>query len=98
MRFDLALCSYRCLATVDPANCPLCRKPFVIERMKKLHVDKPESLDEVKETEFLQRLILAWDASEEELLALLTQIGDWLENKEEDEVRSYSLWCTLEVI
>lgn len=60
--------------------------------MKKLHVDKPESLDEVKETEFLQRLILAWDASEEELLALLNQIGDWLENKEEDEVR-FSLCC-----
>lgn len=66
--------------------------------MKKLHVDKPESLDEVKETEFLQRLILAWDASEEELLVLLNQVGEWLENKEEDEVRFYSLWCALEMV
>ncbi len=78
---------YRCLATVDPANCPLCRKPFLIERMKKLHVDKPESLDEVKEADFLQRLIRAWDASEEELVSLLNDIGGWLENKEDDEVR-----------
>lgn len=66
--------------------------------MKKLHVDKPESLDEVKETEFLQRLILAWDASEEELLVLLNQVGEWLENKEEDEVRFYSLRCALEMV
>lgn len=72
--------------SVHPPNCPLCRKPFLTDRIKKLHVDKPDSVDDVRQAEFLQRLILAWDASDEELLVLLTQIEEWLNSKDEDEV------------
>ncbi|TDL20305.1 hypothetical protein BD410DRAFT_377099 [Rickenella mellea] len=29
----------QCLRNLNPRNCPLCRRPFVIERIRKLHVD-----------------------------------------------------------
>ncbi|KAI0079149.1 hypothetical protein K474DRAFT_1592526 [Panus rudis PR-1116 ss-1] len=30
---------YQCLSRTLPVNCPLCRKPYLRERIKKLHVD-----------------------------------------------------------
>ncbi|KAF9447367.1 hypothetical protein P691DRAFT_125680 [Macrolepiota fuliginosa MF-IS2] len=74
-----------CLDTVEPANCPLCRKPFMPDRVKNLHVDRPESADENREPELLEKLVMAWDAEEQELLVLLTQIEEWLNSKDEGE-------------
>jgi hypothetical protein len=57
-----------------------------VERIKKLHVDKPEP-DELRQNDYLHRLILAWDAEEAELLALLEPVRTWLEPEDDDVVR-----------
>lgn len=41
-------------------------------------------MDESKEIELLQRLVLSWDSSEGELLALLEEIENWLDPRDED--------------
>lgn len=76
-----------CLGTFDPPNCPLCRKPFLSVRIKRLHVDRLDP-DEAKQTDYLNRLILAWgEISDEELVLLLEPIQNWLERKDSDKVR-----------
>lgn len=73
---------FRCLGTFDPPNCPLCRKPFLAERIKKLHVDKPDP-DEVL---YLTQMILGWEMSEEDLVSMLGEIEVWLDRKDSEEV------------
>ena len=51
-----------------PPLCPLCRKQYLPSKIKKLHVDRPENVDEVREVELarrqlelLEKLVEVWD-------------------------------------
>ncbi|KAL0958972.1 hypothetical protein HGRIS_014284 [Hohenbuehelia grisea] len=80
-----------CLQSVTPSICPLCRKAFLPERAKKLHVDRPETVDDEsitpeREIELLQQLSLKWNEviPEDELGALTTEIDAYLEERPPD--------------
>ncbi|KAJ7225705.1 hypothetical protein GGX14DRAFT_640470, partial [Mycena pura] len=71
-----------CLESVEPANCPLCRRPYLRDRIKKLHVDRPDA-DE--ERDWLQRVVLAFDAETEERDHLTTDLEEWFRERSEDD-------------
>ncbi|KAH6909833.1 hypothetical protein BKA70DRAFT_1051921, partial [Coprinopsis sp. MPI-PUGE-AT-0042] len=70
-----------CLEAVIPPRCPLCRKQYDPARLKKLHVDRPEGSEDPKETEFLQRIALLFDAPPDQLLTLTEEVDGWLLEK-----------------
>ncbi|KAF8347627.1 hypothetical protein F5887DRAFT_38213 [Amanita rubescens] len=78
-----------CLLAIIPPNCPLCRKPYLPERVKKLIVDKLEDVDEHfqgdnrRENELLRRLMACWDDSDERLVDLTREVDLWLEGRTE---------------
>jgi hypothetical protein len=60
--------NYSCLYSTVPPLCPLCRKQYLPAKIKKLHVDRPENVDEVREVELtrrqlelLEKLVEVWD-------------------------------------
>ncbi|KAI0746757.1 hypothetical protein C8Q80DRAFT_1337531 [Daedaleopsis nitida] len=77
---------YDCLRSTIPSTCPMCRKAFNPERIKKLHVDRaPGDAQEadgstVEENEFLRRIgmLFTGDTEDEDINALVTEVGDWL--------------------
>ncbi|KAJ7932584.1 hypothetical protein B0H13DRAFT_787721 [Mycena leptocephala] len=71
-----------CLVNVEPSNCPLCRKAFNRERIKKLHVDRAES---DAERNLLHRLALAFDAPTDEQTTISEELTAWLEVRPEDD-------------
>ena len=72
---------------VKPPNCPLCRKAFVPDRLKKLHVDRPSVLEQdLQEVELLQRLALVWESPEDELADMIDEVTGWLEDRQTDTV------------
>ncbi|KAF4607298.1 hypothetical protein EYR38_001359 [Pleurotus pulmonarius] len=80
-----------CLGAVVPSSCPLCRKAFAPDRIKKLHVDRPENVDpgqgdETRETELLRSLSLSWgeNTPQEDIEALTGEVSTFLENKADD--------------
>ncbi|KAJ8689940.1 hypothetical protein PTI98_012793 [Pleurotus ostreatus] len=80
-----------CLGAVTPSSCPLCRKAFAPDRIKKLHVDRPENVDpgqedETRETELLRSLSLSWgeNTPQEDIEALTGEVTTFLENKADD--------------
>lgn len=54
--------------------------------MKKLHVDRPEDLDDHKELDLLQRLAISWDVSEDQLAELTAEVDSWLRDRSDDSV------------
>ncbi|TFK18443.1 hypothetical protein FA15DRAFT_627904 [Coprinopsis marcescibilis] len=72
-----------CLTAVVPPKCPLCRKNYDPERLKKLHVDRLDGVDaeDTKEGEYLQRVALSFDAPEEQLQELVQELDDWLRDR-----------------
>lgn len=74
-----------CLMAVTPPNCPLCRKAFVPDRLKKLHVDRPSGLEhDLQEVELLQRLALVWDSPGDQLDDMIDEVTGWLEDRQAD--------------
>ncbi|KAK7064379.1 RING-type domain-containing protein [Favolaschia claudopus] len=71
-----------CLLSVEPTNCPLCRKAFNRERIKKLHVEPPES---DAERDLMRRLALAFDAETREQARISDDLNAWLESRHEDD-------------
>ena len=72
---------------VTPPNCPLCRKAFVPDRLKKLHVDRPSVLEQdSQEVELLQRLALVWESPEDQLDDMMDEVTGWLEDRHTDTV------------
>ncbi|EDR09932.1 uncharacterized protein LACBIDRAFT_318281 [Laccaria bicolor S238N-H82] len=61
------LCNNSCLVSMGSPSCPFCRKPFVANRIVKLHVDRPTSEQGIVDVELLRRL----DAEEEKRQAEL---------------------------
>ncbi|KAJ7783573.1 hypothetical protein DFH07DRAFT_726884 [Mycena maculata] len=72
-----------CLASVEPTNCPLCRKAFNRDRIKKLHVDLPES---DPATDLLHRVALGFYAEQEDKARLSDDLTAWLDGRPEDDV------------
>lgn len=56
--------------------------------MKKLHVDKPDDIDDHKEVDLLQRLVISWDTPPEQLQEIVTEVDSWLETRADDSVSS----------
>ncbi|KDR79228.1 hypothetical protein GALMADRAFT_277717 [Galerina marginata CBS 339.88] len=73
-----------CLYTNSPPLCPLCRKPYQPNKMKKLHVDRPENIDDHREIDLLQRLAISWDTPEEQLEELTAEVDLWLRDRSDD--------------
>lgn len=73
-----------CLDTVQPPKCPMCRKNFDPTRMKKLHVDLPEGLDDPREADLLQRVITSFEASADIRQALIAEVDAYLADRAED--------------
>ncbi|KAF7339805.1 RING-type domain-containing protein [Mycena venus] len=71
-----------CLLSVEPTNCPLCRKAFNRERIKKLHVEPPES---DAERDLLHRLALAFDAETDAQARISDDLNSWLGGRPEDD-------------
>lgn len=64
---------------MHPSVCPLCRKPFIPDRSKKLITGEGEEEDKTA-IELLQRLVVSWDTdmTEEQRVALVTEIEAYL--------------------
>lgn len=54
--------------------------------MKRLHVDKPEDIDDHKEVDLLQRLVVSWDTPPEQLQEVVNEVDLWLDNRSEEAV------------
>lgn len=68
----------------------MCRKNFDPARMKKLHVDRPEGLDDPREADLLQRIVTSFEASEDIRQALLEEVDGYLNDRAEELVRMKS--------
>lgn len=64
----------------------MCRKAYLPNKMKKLHVDRPEEVDDRKEVDLLQRLVLSWDTPPEQLQQVVDEVDAWLATRHEDSV------------
>ncbi|KAF9473180.1 hypothetical protein BDN70DRAFT_768889, partial [Pholiota conissans] len=68
-----------CLYATIPPLCPLCRHIYQPNKMKRLHVDKPEDIDDQKEIDLLQRLVVSWETPHEQLGEVLEEVDSWLD-------------------
>ncbi|KAJ7630755.1 hypothetical protein FB45DRAFT_545661 [Roridomyces roridus] len=72
-----------CLETLDPPNCPLCRKAFNPDRIKKLHVDRPEP---DLEADLLRHAALAFYETDEEVRkSVAFELDQWLQRRSDDD-------------
>ena len=77
--------------STHPSLCPLCRKTFSPERIKKLHIDRyvPNDSIEPDETpqinDFLQRIALVSgeDMQEDSVADVLSEVSRWLATRSE---------------
>ena len=69
--------------------CPLCRKRFDPSKAKRLHVDRPETVDENRENDLLQRMAISAEAPEDQLQELLNEVDAWLDSRADDTVCVY---------
>jgi hypothetical protein len=76
----------RCLFALSPLVCPLCRKRFDPTEAKNLHVDRPETLDENREDDLLQRMAISAEDPEDQLQELLDEVDAWLDSRADDTV------------
>ena len=70
---------------MQPSTCPLCRKAFLPDRAKKLHIDRPmEHDDSARVNEFLQRLDSASsESTPEEVAQSLNEVRQWLATRDD---------------
>ncbi|KAI0929401.1 hypothetical protein AcV7_005265 [Taiwanofungus camphoratus] len=76
----------RCLRSLSPSNCPLCRKAFQPDRIKKLHVDRWSAGSEqdvsvgAEESELLQRVAFFFgeNSPDEDVNAVMEEAHQWL--------------------
>ncbi len=81
----------RCLTNITsvddrPPTCPLCRKGFKRDpvKIRRLHANGPPA-DEVKYTDLLERLVLAWKLTESDP-ELGAETQQFLEGQDENKV------------
>ncbi|KAH9950758.1 hypothetical protein B0H21DRAFT_721515 [Amylocystis lapponica] len=74
-----------CLRSLSPSICPLCRKGFQPDRIKKLHIDRytgdgPDVIVDAEESELLQRVALFFgeNTPEEDVNSVMAEAREWL--------------------
>ncbi|KAF5367078.1 hypothetical protein D9758_003913 [Tetrapyrgos nigripes] len=72
-----------CLESIEPAHCPLCRRGYRRDHIKKLHAEPPDVMDEDIENGFLQKVLMTWD-DEVGIVDVIQQVDEWLANKRSD--------------
>jgi len=60
--------------------------------MKKLHVDRPDNIDDHKEIDLLQRLAISWETAPDQLDVVVNEVDLWLRSRSDDSV---SMPCIL---
>ncbi|KAG2065620.1 hypothetical protein BDR04DRAFT_1032218 [Suillus decipiens] len=82
-----------CLRSLSPSACPLCRKPFQSDRVKKLHLANPPELDNAEQNAIdahasllLQRIALVSgeDTPEADVVEVVTEVQEWLQSQPDD--------------
>ncbi|KAG2346443.1 hypothetical protein BDR05DRAFT_988115 [Suillus weaverae] len=82
-----------CLRSLSPSACPLCRKPFQSDRVKKLHLANPPELDNAEQDAIdthagllLQRvaLVSGEDTPEADVVEVVTEVQEWLQSQPDD--------------
>ncbi|KZT70640.1 hypothetical protein DAEQUDRAFT_725181 [Daedalea quercina L-15889] len=76
----------RCLRLLHPSTCPLCRKAFQPDRIKKLHVDRltagndDDDRTQAEESELIQHVALFFgeNTPDEDVNTVLGEAHDWL--------------------
>jgi hypothetical protein len=64
--------------------------------MKKLHVDRPDNIDDHKEIDLLQRLAISWETTPEQLEIVVTEVDLWLRSRSDDAVSiGHALYLTV---
>ncbi|PSR71481.1 hypothetical protein PHLCEN_2v12646 [Hermanssonia centrifuga] len=84
--------SLRCLRSTQPSACPLCRKAFVPDRIKKIHVDRYTPGDEDEVNEFLRRIALlsGENVEAEDVMKLTHEIHNWLATPEGENSETFA--------
>lgn len=82
---------HRCLQSTHPSHCPLCRKTFNPERIKKLHVDRLSTggtNDATQESEILHRLAMVSGeyTPDEDVQVVLDDVEKWMSEVDEENV------------
>jgi hypothetical protein len=54
--------------------------------MKRLHVDRPDNIDDHKEIDLLQRLAISWETTPEQLEVVVAEVDLWLRSRSDDAV------------
>lgn len=54
--------------------------------MKRLHVDRPDNIDDHKEIDLLQRLAISWETTPQQLEVVVTEVDLWLRSRSDDAV------------
>lgn len=54
--------------------------------MKRLHVDRPDNIDDHKEIDLLQRLVISWETTPEQLEVVVNEVDLWLRSRSDDAV------------
>ncbi|KAG2125675.1 hypothetical protein DEU56DRAFT_566103 [Suillus clintonianus] len=82
-----------CLRSLSPSACPLCRKAFQPDRVKKLHLANPPELDNAEQDAIdahasllLQRIALVSgeDTPEADVVEVVTEVQEWLQFQPDD--------------
>ena len=74
---------------MQPSTCPLCRKAFLPDRIKKLHIDRPPNYadndDSTRVSELLQRIALVSgeNAAEEQVMGVISEVQQWLATRDD---------------
>lgn len=82
----------QCLQSLVPSICPLCRKAFRREKIRKLHIDRftsngdQESAGDTEENELLQRLVLLFGehTPDDNVESVVGEAHDWLSTREDN--------------
>ncbi|KIM81257.1 hypothetical protein PILCRDRAFT_506477 [Piloderma croceum F 1598] len=82
-----------CLRALHPSSCPLCRKNFQPDRVKKLHVDKapqePDGTNVLLDSHsavLLQRvaMVSGENTPDEDVMEVLNDVTEWLSTQSND--------------
>lgn len=84
---------------MQPSTCPLCRKAFLPDRIKKLHIDRPPNYsdndDSMRVSELLQRvaLVSGENAAEEQVMSVISEVQQWLATRDDRNHVVVSVYC-----
>lgn len=67
--------------------------------MKRLHVDRPDNIDDHREIDLLQRLAISWETTPEQLEVVVAEVDLWLRSRSDDAVSiGHAFYCKCRVL